>query len=29
VPKTVSDRERELLQQLAAASNFNPRKHFA
>jgi curved DNA-binding protein len=29
VPKTVSAREHELLEQLAAASNFNPRKHFA
>lgn len=29
VPKTVGAREHELLQQLAAASNFNPRKHFA
>ena len=29
VPKTVSTRERELFQQLAAASGFNPRKHFA
>jgi len=29
VPKTVSTRERELLQQLATASDFNPRRHFA
>jgi len=29
VPKTVGAREHELLEQLAAASNFNPRKHFA
>jgi curved DNA-binding protein len=28
VPKTVSQRERELYDQLAAASNFNPRRHF-
>ena len=29
VPKTVGAREQELLEQLAAASNFNPRRHFA
>jgi curved DNA-binding protein len=29
VPKTVSAHEHELLKQLAAASNFNPRRHFA
>jgi curved DNA-binding protein len=28
VPKTVSQRERELYEQLAAASQFNPRAHF-
>jgi curved DNA-binding protein len=28
VPKTVSARERELYEQLAEVSNFNPRKHF-
>ena len=28
VPSTVTARERELLQQLAAASTFNPRRHF-
>ncbi|MBC7502574.1 MAG: DnaJ domain-containing protein [Herminiimonas sp.] len=28
MPKTVSDKERALLEQLAAASDFNPRKHF-
>jgi curved DNA-binding protein len=28
VPKTVGTREHELLEQLAAASNFNPRPHF-
>jgi curved DNA-binding protein len=29
VPKTVSTRERELMERLAAASDFNPRKHLA
>jgi curved DNA-binding protein len=28
VPRTVSQRERELYEQLASASNFNPRRHF-
>jgi len=28
VPATVTERERELMQQLAAASTFNPRQHF-
>jgi curved DNA-binding protein len=28
VPKTVSERERELYEQLAAVSDFNPRRHF-
>jgi curved DNA-binding protein len=29
MPKTLSARERELLEQLAAVSDFNPRQHFA
>jgi curved DNA-binding protein len=29
VPGQVNDRERELLRQLAEASNFDPRAHFA
>lgn len=28
MPKTLSERERELLEQLAAVSDFNPRQHF-